>query len=264
MDTKVAVVTGASSGIGLSSAIALISKGYTVYDLSRRDFLHEKIKHIKCDVSVYESVQKAIDQVIKDSGRIDLLVTSAGFGVAGAVEFMDISDAKNQLDVNFFGTVNAVKAVLPYMRNKNKGRIICISSVAAAIPIPFQTYYSVSKAAINSFVLALSNEIKPFGVSICSVMPGDIKTGFTSSRKTDLSGNEIYENRIKRSVLVMENDEINGMSPDKVAVFITKLIEKRRVKPIYAIGLKYKLFVLLSIILPKKAVSAIVASLYAR
>ena len=264
MDTKIAVITGASSGIGLSSAVVLINKGYTVYDLSRRDFVHEKIKHIKCDVSVLDSVNMAISQVIKDTGKIDLLITSAGFGIAGAVEFIGIEDAEKQLDVNFFGTVNTVKSVLPYMRDKKKGRIICISSVAAAIPIPFQTYYSVSKASINAFVQALSNEIKPFGISICSVMPGDIKTGFTSSRKTDLTGDDIYENRIKRSVSVMENDETNGMSPEKAAYFISKLTDKRKIKPIYVIGLKYKLFVLLSVMLPKKAVSAIVASLYAK
>jgi short-subunit dehydrogenase len=136
--------------------------------------------------------------------------------------------------------------------------------VAAVIPIPFQTYYSVSKSAINAFVSALSHEVKPFGISICSIMPGDIKTGFTSSRITDLNGNEIYGGRIKKSITVMENDEINGMSPDIAACYITKLTKKKKLNPHYTVGLKYKLFVLLSRILPQRAVSAIVSSLYAK
>ncbi|HOD93998.1 MAG TPA: SDR family oxidoreductase [Clostridia bacterium] len=264
MDTKTAVITGASSGIGLATALKLISKGYLVYNLSRRDFINEKIRHISCDVSLSESVNKALRQVYDECGRIDVLITSAGIGVAGAVEFISLDDAKKQIDVNLFGTINTVKAVIPYMREKKAGNIICISSVAAAIPIPFQTYYSVSKAAINAFVSALSHEVRPFNISISSVMPGDIKTGFTASRKTDLTGDDIYSGRIKKSISIMENDEINGMSADIAANFIAKLVDKKKLKPLYTVGMKYRLFVLLSKLLPQKAVSAIVSSLYAK
>lgn len=264
MENKIAVITGASSGIGLATALRLSNEGYTVYNLSRRNFTHETIKHICCDVSLELSVNNAVRQVIKECNKIDLLVTSAGFGVAGAVEFLTQEDIRKQMDVNFFGTVNAVKAVIPFMRENKSGRIICLSSVAAVIPIPFQTYYSVSKSAINAFVSALSHEVKPFGISICSIMPGDIKTGFTSSRITDLNGNEIYSGRIKKSIAVMENDEINGMSPDIAACYITKLTKKKKLNPHYTVGLKYKLFVWLSRILPQRTVSAIVSSLYAK
>ena len=264
METKVAVITGASSGIGLATALKLVNKGYTVYNLSRRNFVHDRIRHVTCDVSSALSVNNAMAQVIKQCGKISLLVTSAGFGVAGAVEFISDEDAKKQMDVNYFGTVNAVKAVIPYMRNYKSGKIICISSVAAAIPIPFQTYYSVSKSAINAFVSALAHEIKPFGISVCAIMPGDIKTGFTSARKTDLTGNEIYGGRIKKSVAVMEKDEMNGLPPDVVADFILRLAKKRKFKQIYTVGFVYKLFVLLSKILPQRIVSAIIYMLYAK
>ena len=176
MDRKIAVITGGSRGIGLETAKEL-SKSCTVYELSRRGESHDGITHISADVSDENGVAAAIDTIVEKEGRIDILVCCAGFGISGAVEFTDTADAKHQLDVNFFGTVNAVHAVLPHMRKAGGGRIICVSSVAGAIPIPFQTYYSVSKAAINSFVRALSGEVKPYGISVCAVMPGDTQTG---------------------------------------------------------------------------------------
>ena len=171
---KIAVITGAGSGIGLATARMLQEKGYTVYNLSRHPAENEKNKFIFADVSDSLTIKAAIDKVIAESGRIDLLVTSAGMGVSGAIEFIEEEEMKRQFEVNLFGTINTVKAVLPQMRKQKRGRIICISSVAAVYSIPFQAYYSASKAAINSFVDALTNEVKSFGIEVTSVMPGDI------------------------------------------------------------------------------------------
>ena len=117
---------------------------------------------------------------IRDS-HIDVLINNAGFGISGAVEFTGTEEAQRQLDVNFFGMVRMNRQVLPVMRKQGYGRIVNLSSVAGAIPIPFQTYYSASKAAINSYTMALANEVKPFGIQVCCVQPGDIRTGFTLS-----------------------------------------------------------------------------------
>jgi NAD(P)-dependent dehydrogenase (short-subunit alcohol dehydrogenase family) len=261
---KVAVVTGGSSGIGLETAKCLARRGCRVYELSRRDSDVPGIVHISADVSDETSVNAAVNEILRREGRIDILINNAGFGISGAVEFTETADARALMDVNFFGVVNATRAVLGPMREKGGGRILNLSSVAATVPIPFQSYYSVSKAAINSFTMALANEVAPFGISVCAVMPGDIRTGFTRARVKRHEGDDIYGGRIARSVAVMEKDEMEGLPPEKAAEFICRIALKEKVKPLYAIGLKYKFFVWLSGVLPPGLVNKIVGSLYAK
>lgn len=124
-----------------------------------------------------------MNRVVQAEGRIDLLICCAGYGISGAAEMTDPQDAHRQLDVNLYGMDAVVRAVVPQMRKQETGRIVLISSVAGMLPIPFQLWYSVSKAAINAYTLALQNELKPFGISVCAVLPGDISTGFTAARK---------------------------------------------------------------------------------
>lgn len=261
---KVALVTGGSSGIGLHTALALQKAGCRVYSLSRRGAGSEGICHIACDVTSESAVNAAVEQILREAGQIDILVNNAGFGISGAVELTDTADAKRQFEVNFFGMVNVCKAVLPHMRQAGHGRIVNLSSVAAVLPIPFQTYYSASKAAINAYSQALSNELKPFGISVCAVMPGDIRTGFTAARQKQADPDVVYDGRLERSLQKMEEDERNGMEPSKAGACIAKLALKKRVKPLYALRLDYKCFVLLSRILPVRLVNAILYRMYAK
>ena len=258
---KTAIITGAGSGIGLATAHMLREKGYTVYNLSRHPAENEKNNFIFADVSDSATVKAAVEQVISASGRIDLLVTSAGMGVSGAVEFIDEEEMKRQFEVNLFGTINTVKAVLPQMRKQKKGKIICISSVAAVYSIPFQAYYSASKAAVNSFVDALTNEVNSFGIEVASV-PGDISTGFTAARSKTNAGDDVYSGVIGSAVSAMEKDEKNGMTPDSVAKLVVKLAEKKHVSPLYTAGLQYKTLVFLSRIFPHKLAVKIVGGMY--
>ena len=260
---KVCLITGGSSGIGLAAAKAMASRGMTVYELSRRDSVQEGITHISGDVTKEESVAFAVREVALHEGRLDVLVCCAGFGISGAVEFTELSDAKRQLDVNFFGVVNTVKPAISVMRKQGFGKILLISSVAGQIPIPFQTYYSVSKAAVNAYGAALLNELRPFGIQVCSIMPGDIKTGFTAARNKTQLGDDIYSGRISRSVSKMEKDEENGMAPEVAGRFLARVALKKRVKPYYAIGLSYKFFVLLSRVLPIRLIGWLLGLLYA-
>lgn len=262
--SKIIIITGGSSGIGLCTAKALAKQGHTVYEFSRRESNHGDIYHLTADVTDEAAVQKAVEEVAAAHGRIDVLINNAGFGISGAVEFTKAEDAKRLFDVDFFGTVNATKAVLPYMRKQGAGRIVNISSVAAPVAIPFQTYYSAAKAAINSYTLALSNEVRPFGIEVCAVMPGDIQTGFTSARDKSNDGDEIYGGRISRSVSVMEKDEQNGMSPEKAAGFIARVATKKSVKPLYTLGFSYKCVVLLTKVLPVSVVNRVVSMIYAK
>ncbi len=189
--SKVAIVTGGTSGIGRETALALKADGYTVYELSRRAEGVEGLRHIPTDVTKEEMVNAAVARVMEEEGRVDVLVNNAGFGISGAVEFTRTEEAKRLFDANFFGMVNMNRAVIPVMRQQGGGRIVNLSSVAAPIPIPFQAYYSATKAAVNAYTMALANELRPFGVTVCAVQPGDIKTGFTAAREKVVEGDDV-------------------------------------------------------------------------
>lgn len=261
---KTVIITGANSGIGKSTALALVARGCKVYDFSRRSIPCEGVIHIGCDVTDEAAVKKAVDTVLSESGRVDILINSAGFGISGAVEFTALESAKKQFDVNFFGTVNVTKAVLPIMREQKSGRIVNISSVAAVAHIPFQTYYSATKAAIESYTCCLANEVRPFGISVTSVQPGDISTGFTDARDKSYDGDDVYGGRISRSVAGMEKDERKGMSPDVAGRDIADISLKKSVKPIYAIGMSYKAVSTLCKVFPCGVRNRIIGSLYAK
>ncbi len=261
---RIALISGASSGIGYETALLLLKEDYHVVNLSRRDFTHPNIEHIKCDVTDKEQVEKAVAQVIAKYGVIDLLVCAAGYGIAGAIEFTKEDDFKRQIDVNFFGTVHLVQASLAHMRKEKSGRIICLSSVAGVISIPFQAFYSISKSAINSFVTALSHEVRPFNIKVTALMPGDTKTAFTASRVTNLAGNDLYENRIGKSIEVMEKDEMSGDNPKDIAKDIVKISKMKHPLALYTAGFKYKVFVLLQKLLPQRLISKIIFMMYAK
>lgn len=259
---KIAIVTGGSSGIGKSTADALISNNCKVYELSRRKNADTKAVHISVDVTDETAVSDIVRKIFEEEQHIDILINCAGSGISGAVEFTVSEDAKRQFDVNFFGIVNVVKAVLPYMRKAGNGRIINISSVAAVAPIPFQTYYSATKSAINAYSSALANEVKPFGISVTAIMPGDIKTGFTDARNKNICGDAEYSKRISKSVAKMEHDEANGMNPDIAGRYICKIALKKKVKPLYSIGFTYKFLSLAAKLLPCSVRDFLIFKLY--
>ena len=264
MDKKIAVLTGGTSGIGMQTALALKSAGYTVYELSRRAQGVEGLNHLVADVTDEAAVKKAVDEIVAREGKIDVLVNNAGFGISGAVEFTKTEDAKRLFDTNFFGMVNMNRAVVPVMREAGQGRIVNISSVAGQIPIPFQTYYSAAKAATNSYTMALANELRPYGVTVCAVQPGDIKTGFTKAREKTVDGDDVYGGRIGRSVSRMEHDEQTGMAPEVAGAYIASVAVRKSVKPLRSIGVKYKFFCILAKLLPVRTLNWLVGLIYAK
>ena len=257
---KVALVTGGTSGIGLCAAQELKAAGWRVYTFSRRG---GGGCDLAVDVTEEAAVEAAVAQIIAAEQQLDLVLHCAGFGISGAVEFTDTEDARRLFDVNFFGMVRVNRAVLPHLR-QTKGRIIHVSSVAAPIAIPFQTYYSCTKAAVNDYALALANEVRPWGISVCAVMPGDIRTGFTAAREKCEAGDELYGGRIRRSVSRMERDEQSGMAPEQAGRFLRKIAEKRRIKPLYTIGFSYQCICLLAKLLPAGLLNRLVGLLYAK
>ena len=252
-NNKVVIVTGGSSGIGRCTASALKENGCIVYEFSRRNIPMEGVTHLSVDVTDEDAVNAAVQQVIQKETKIDAVVNCAGFGISGAVEFTSMEQAKAQFDVNFFGTVTVNKAVLPFLRRQGKGHIVNISSVAAVAHIPFQTFYSASKAAVSSYSYALANEVKPYGIHVTVVELGDICTGFTKARQKSILGDDEYGGRISRSVSQMEHDEQNGMDPARIGRYIAGIVEKKKPAVVYVAGAQYKFLSLLCKLLPAAA-----------
>ncbi len=261
---KVIVITGGSSGIGLATAQQLIEKGYLVYSLSREKPNDERIKFVACNVAERESVYFALTTILDEVGKIDGIINNAGVGISGAVEREPAEDIERIIDVNLLGVINMCSCALPALR-ETKGFIINIGSVASYFALPFQALYTATKYGVLGFSLALKNELRPLGVQVCCVMPGDVKTNFTKNRaKTELENDEVYGERSKRSVARMEQDEANGMTPHEVATEICKVVEKKKMPATKTVGTKYKLFRFLNRILPEKLVLKILYKMYAK
>ncbi|MDR3216784.1 MAG: SDR family oxidoreductase [Clostridiaceae bacterium] len=257
---KTVLITGASSGIGKELAALFASGGYTVFGASRSGKSENGVRGIVCDVTSEEACASAVAAVIEETGGLDILVNNAGMGIAGPVESAEAERVKYIFDVNFFGAFHMIKHALPYLR-QSRGRILNVSSVASKIAIPFQAFYSATKAAVDSLASALRGEVKQFGVKVINVLPGDAKTGFTDSRETD-DGNGVYSEACKKSVAVMERDEQNGMSAAAVARIAYKAVLKRRPPKERIAGGKYRIFVFLAKFLPKSLTEKAVHSIY--
>ena len=258
----VVIVTGGSSGIGKATAGLFASKGWKVYELSRRGADCDGVTHITADVTDEKSLASAIGQVYEREQRLDALVCNAGFGISGAVEFTRLEDAQKQMDVNFFGTVRTIQQALPYFRKSGGGHIVNISSMGGPLALPFQAFYSCSKSAVNSLTLALANELRPFNISVCAVMPGDVSTGFTAAREKSDKGTELYGKTIERSVSTMEKDEQGGMKPERIAKKVYRMAQKKHPKPLSTVGLSYKLIAFVYKVLPFSLVNRLVGLLY--
>lgn len=258
---RVLLITGGSSGIGKAAVQLFVSHGWRVFELSRHGQNSEGVMHFDCDVCDDKSVADAVANVMSATDHLDVLVSNAGFGISGAIEFTEMADAKRQFDVNFFGALAVTKAVLPYMRKQGFGTIVYTSSVAAVLSIPYQAFYSASKSAINAMALALQNEVRDFGIKVSVVMPGDVATGFTANREKSIAGEEVYT-RISKAVATMEKDEQSGMTPMLIARVIYKAATRKNPAPQYVGGFQYKIFCLLDRILPKRLVNWIVGKLY--
>ena len=260
---KTLIITGGSSGIGKAAAELFASDGYKVYELSRHGESNGTITHIDCDVTVADDCRRAVKSVADAEGQINVLISNAGMGISGAVEFTEETDWKRQMDVNFNGAVNITQAVLPYMRQQPKGtaRIIFTSSMASVFSIPFQAFYSASKFAINGFAMALKNEVRPFGIKVCCLLPGDVKTGFTAARKESYAGMEEYP-RMKKAVEQMARDEQNGQQPQQLARKLLSLANSSCPYAFSTVGLQYKAFRILNRLLPTSLVYRIVGMMY--
>jgi NAD(P)-dependent dehydrogenase (short-subunit alcohol dehydrogenase family) len=224
------LVTGASAGIGRACAEDLHAAGWAVTGASRRGTAPGGWAGLVMDVDDDDSVRAGVAGMLAAGGRIDALVASAGWGLAGAVEQCTLAEAKAQLETNFWGCVRVVQQVLPAMRAQGSGRIVLISSIGGVIGIPFQAFYSASKFALEGLGEALAYEVAPLGVQVTLVQPGNIKTDFTASRRMAQAadGDPVYGAAVVKAVGLMERDEANGAPAADVATVVRRGLESRR------------------------------------
>lgn len=180
---KVILLTGASSGIGYDTAVALAQQGHKVYAAARRVERMEPLRQygivpLKMDVTDEASMKAGVKTLLDAEGRIDVLINNAGYGYFGAVENVPMDDARNQLEVNVFGLARLCQLVLPTMRAQHSGRIINTASVAGRAVFYYGGWYHVSKYAVESLSDAMRMELKPFGIDVVIIEPGAIKTNW--------------------------------------------------------------------------------------
>lgn len=263
-EQKIIVITGASSGIGKVTAEYLYKAGNTVYGLSRSKKDTEGINYIATDITKREEIDDAFKSIYNSCGRIDVIINNAGLGVSGAIEYATDEDYNRIFDLNIKGMINVTQLAIPYLR-ESQGRIINIGSVAGVLTIPFQAYYSMTKASVGVFSEALRMELKPFKIKVTTVLPGDTKTNFTKNRSLPkISEDDVYQKRIINSISKMEKDEQNGVPPIKVAKVIGKVISKKNPPVSITVGFTYKLFVFLKRLLPNRLVNYILYSMYGK
>ncbi|MDD3192227.1 MAG: SDR family oxidoreductase [Bacilli bacterium] len=261
---KVVVITGASSGIGLKTATYLYDQGYIVYGLSRRLVEDIGIRNISCDITKKEDVVAAFKQIIELEGQIDYVVNNAGMGISGAIEYTSEQEMRQIQEVNVWGLISVCQVALPYLRT-SKGMIVNIGSVAGELTIPFQSFYSMTKASVGVLTEALRMECRPFRVRVVCVLPGDTKTDFTKNRvQPKIQQDEIYQDRIIRSIQKMEKDEKNGVNPLKVSKTITRMMKRKHPPVKVVVGWDYKILVFLKRFLPNRLINWILYQMYGK
>ena len=260
-EQKVVLITGTAYGIGKSTAELLIDKGHIVYG---GDILVEENLYLndiggtalEMDVTNQEHIDKAINQIISEQGRVDVLVNNAGLGVYGAIEDVSMEDIYYQYDVNLFGLARVTKAVLPYMREKESGLIINISSVLGETYGPLAGWYLSTKHALEGWSDALRVELKEFDIDVVVVQPGAINTNFSNVTKTYIDKyreNSAYQHLYGEPITDTGNEVLSNQSdPIVIAKVINKAMNARNPKTRYAAGAYSKIGIFLRKIMTDK------------
>jgi NAD(P)-dependent dehydrogenase (short-subunit alcohol dehydrogenase family) len=247
---KVSVVTGSSSGIGYETALILARNGFKTYATMRNiekgvslNSIAEKenlfIKIVQLDVTDQSSVKNAVETIHDESGKIDVLINNAGYGLVGALEDVSMEEIKSQFETNFYGLIRVTQAVLPIMRNQGSGKIVNISSGAGRFGFPTGSIYVSTKFAVEGLSESLAYEVEPFGIKIILVEPGVIKTNFfnaSNTTKKSLNPNSPYFKMYQNMGSGFSKMIENGSTPDIVAKTVLEAISNDMPKLRYLAG----------------------------
>ena len=234
---RIALVTGASSGIGLVTAKALAKSGYRVFGTSRKPVAHPQgVTMLICDVTDDASVLALIEEIMKQAGQIDLVVNNAGIGLLGGAEESSIAQAQRLFDVNVFGVARVVNAVLPVMRKQKSGRIVNMSSILGLIPSPYNAFYAATKHAIEGYTESLDHELRAFGIRAVLVEPGVTRTAFEENLTRADQPLPVYAAERARSESLMRKWVEAGDPPQVVADAVVKAATASKPKLRYSAG----------------------------
>ena len=233
---RVAAVVGGSSGIGRETALRLTARGYRVFNISRTPFQGDRVQTIEADASEEGALKRAIEDIGAETDGIDLLIYSAGFSMAAPLEYAKSGDYRYLFEVNYFGAVEALKAASPFLK-KRGGRAILVGSLGGYLPIPFDGFYSSSKAALAMLARESDLELKRQGVRVCALLPGGTATDFTYARRVyGAEDARSYTPSVKKASAALANMEQGGMNPSLVADAIVKLAHRKNPAPVTVAG----------------------------
>jgi NAD(P)-dependent dehydrogenase (short-subunit alcohol dehydrogenase family) len=254
---KIILISGISSGFGKETARLLAENGHIVYGTVRSNTLSDTLVHyLTMDLTDTASIKNAVSAVVEKEGRIDVLINNAGMHTGGPVETSPLENIRLQIETNFLGMVSLIREVLPHMRNQRGGTIINFSSIGGLMGLPFQSYYSASKFAIEGFSEALRMEVNKFNIKIILINPGDFHTSNSANRRNYLAPtgtDDPYREQFEKTLNVIEKDEANGWPPEMLAKTIVKIIATQNPRQRYIIGsFEQKLAVALKYLLPGK------------
>jgi NAD(P)-dependent dehydrogenase (short-subunit alcohol dehydrogenase family) len=237
---SVVLITGASSGIGFAIAELLAQEGMTVYGTSRYPDRMKPVvgvEPVQLDVNSADSVRVGVNDVMKRTGPIDVLINNAGYALGGAIEETSLEEAKTQLETNFFGVVRVIKEVLPAMRERAQGRIINMSSAVGWLaPTPFLGYYAASKMALEAFTEALRYEVLPFGVKVSLIEPSFFNTNYAHNRQMAAESIPAYAPWKQRAFNVIDHRLQTAPPPHLVAATVLRAIRQPNPRPRYMVG----------------------------
>ena len=225
-ERRVALVTGASSGIGSATASLLAARGYRTFGTTRRlgaRTAPKGVEMLELDVRSDESVHALIDELLRRAGRIDVLINNAGFGLTGAIEETSLEEARGQLEPNFWGPVRMIQRALPHMRERRSGRIINISSVLGFMPAPYQGFYVAAKHALEGYSEVLDLEVRSFGIRVVLVEPNSIRSSFFEHHEDVKARFAAYKAERNRVVESLGERLHGGSDPSEVARVVLKV-----------------------------------------
>ncbi len=261
---KVVLITGASSGIGLVSALQLLKRKHIVYAGARRVDAMKPIAEagghpLALDVTDDKSMADAVSLVIEKEGRLDVLVNNAGYGLYGAVEDIPMADARRQIETNIFGLARMTQLALPQMRKQGAGTVINMSSMGGTIHTPLGAWYHATKHAVEGFTDCMRFEVEPLGINMVLICPGAIKTGFNDIVRKEVlksSGNGPYAELAQKMADGAAPDR--GSAPKVIANLVVKAINAKRPKTRYRGGQFSKSLVYLRRLLPDRVFDRLV------
>lgn len=250
---KTIIMVGASSGIGFETALRMLGRGFSVANISRTPCALSRVKNYTADISNGTAMEKAIAEIASQTENLYGLVYCAGFSMAAPIEYASEDDYRYLFEINYFGALRAIKAVIPHLK-KRGGRILIVSSMGATFPIAFDSFYSSSKAAVNLLAKSADMELRPYNIRVSAVQPGGTSTGFTFKRKIydDLQSRD-YSAKVKRAASALADMEQGGMSAGEVAKEVVNVLCDKNPPLLMQCGGWNKFYAMAGRILPERA-----------